>query len=110
MLNFEIKVLSLTTNLTACKSECSRLEGHLPYSIEGQCHSEQSWAGMANLKGGKGRGTPDKLKIKKFGKLRWWQTRGTGNLRNLSLKESGQTSGVANLAMKNVGNLKGVAN
>ena len=68
MLNFEIKVLSLTTNLTACESECSRLEGHLPYSIEGQCHSEQSWAGMANLKGGKGRGTTA------TGNLEAWQT------------------------------------
>ena len=44
------------------------------------------------------------------GKLRAWQTRGMANVRNLSLKKSGQTSGVANLVMKNVGKLEGVAN
>ena len=37
MLNFQIEVLSLSTDIKSCKSECSKLEGHLPYSIEGQC-------------------------------------------------------------------------
>ena len=27
----------LSTNITSCKSECSRLEGRLPYAIEGPC-------------------------------------------------------------------------
>ena len=37
MLNFQIEVLSLSFDLKSCKSECSKLKGHLPYSIEGQC-------------------------------------------------------------------------
>lgn len=34
LINFEIKVLSLRNNLESCASECSNLNGHLPYLFE----------------------------------------------------------------------------
>ena len=34
LINIKIEVLSLGTNLKSCKSECSELDGHLPYVFE----------------------------------------------------------------------------
>ena len=36
MINFRMQILSLGTDIQACKSECSMLKGHLPYTFEGQ--------------------------------------------------------------------------
>ena len=36
MINLEIKVLSVGIDIDTCKSECSKLQGHLPYSFEGK--------------------------------------------------------------------------
>ena len=89
----------------------------------GKQGTQFGWHGQ--LIAGKGRGTPAQSKLEAWQTYfltvrqlvlkkqvnQWaWQPKGVTNLRNLSLKMSGQTSGVANLVMKNVGKLEGVAN
>ena len=39
LLNFQIKVLSLGTNLVSCQSECENMDGHLPFLFEGWSQS-----------------------------------------------------------------------
>ena len=36
MVDFQIKIISLTMNAQACESECNKFNGHLPYTFEGQ--------------------------------------------------------------------------
>ena len=36
LINLKIEVLSYGTDLEPCKTECSKLEGHLPYAFEGK--------------------------------------------------------------------------
>ena len=36
MMNLQLKVLSINTDIKSCQSECSGFEGHLPYLFEGQ--------------------------------------------------------------------------
>ena len=36
MINVHIQVLSLGTDFDSCKSQCNTLDGHLPYSFEGE--------------------------------------------------------------------------
>lgn len=39
MMNLQLKVLSINTDIKSCQSECSGFEGHLPYFFEGQSQS-----------------------------------------------------------------------
>ena len=36
LINFQIKVLSLSTDLKSCANDCTQLRGHLPYIFEGE--------------------------------------------------------------------------
>ena len=50
MINIQLKVPAVSTDINTCESECTKLKGRAPYLFEGKCQDRNSHGSLVFLK------------------------------------------------------------